>query len=126
MDCDGRPSGPPSNQHPPRVDRSSAAGSADAVPAVVEQAAYLGNTVSYLVRTSGGTGLTVLTPKAGARLPVDSEIAVAWMPPMPWCSAGPSAATRGGARMTQSHDGSSIDLERELTRYLGERRMTRR
>ena len=28
--------------------------------------------------------------------------------------------------MTQSHDGSSIDLERELTRYLGERRMTRR
>ena len=62
----------------PESIRLVAAGSADAVPAVVEQAAYLGNTVSYLVRTSGGTGLTILTPKAGARLPVDSEIAVAW------------------------------------------------
>src|SRR3954449_11850647 len=28
--------------------------------------------------------------------------------------------------MTDPHDGSSIDLERELTRYLGERRMSRR
>ena len=28
--------------------------------------------------------------------------------------------------MTHDHDGSSIDLERELTRYMAERRLTRR
>jgi spermidine/putrescine transport system ATP-binding protein len=50
----------------------------DAIAARVEQAAYLGTTVSYLVRTPGGTGLTVLAPKTGARLPVGSDVAVAW------------------------------------------------
>ena len=49
-----------------------------AIPARVEQAAYLGTNVSYLVRTPGGTGLTVLAPKAGLRLPVGSDVAVAW------------------------------------------------
>ena len=34
-----------------------------AVPARVEQAAYLGTTVSYLVRTTGGTGLTRPRPE---------------------------------------------------------------
>ena len=95
VDCDGRPSGSALEiSIRPESIRLVAAGSADAVPAVVEQAAYLGNTVSYLVRTSGGTGLTILTPKAGARLPVDSEIAVAWdAADALVLGAGPSAAT---------------------------------
>jgi spermidine/putrescine transport system ATP-binding protein len=49
-----------------------------AISARVEQAAYLGTNVSYLVRTPGGTGLTVLAPKAGPRLPVGSDVAVTW------------------------------------------------
>ncbi len=50
----------------------------DAIAARVEQAAYLGTNVSYQLRTTGGTGLTVLAPKAGPRLPVGSDVAVAW------------------------------------------------
>ena len=49
-----------------------------AIPARVEQAAYLGTNVSYQLRTTGGTGLTVLAPKTGIRLPVGSDVAVAW------------------------------------------------
>jgi spermidine/putrescine transport system ATP-binding protein len=51
-----------------------------ALPAVVEQTAYLGSTMSYRLRTAGGLGLTVLTPKAGLRFPVGSDVAVAWSP----------------------------------------------
>ena len=54
----------------------------------VEQAAYLGTTVSYQVRTGGGLTLTVLTPKTDARLPGGHRrrhrLAT---PPMPSCSA---------------------------------------
>jgi spermidine/putrescine transport system ATP-binding protein len=50
------------------------------IPASVEQAAYLGTTVSYIVRTPGGTSLTVLVPKTGARLPVGSSVTVSWDP----------------------------------------------
>jgi spermidine/putrescine transport system ATP-binding protein len=46
----------------------------------VEQAAYLGVTVSYQVRTAGGLALSILAPKAGSRLPVGSEVAVNWSP----------------------------------------------
>ena len=49
-----------------------------ALPAVVEQAAFLGSTISYRLRTAGGLGLTVLTPKAGLRFPVGSDVAVTW------------------------------------------------
>ena len=49
-----------------------------AIAARVEQAAYLGTNVSYQLRTTGGTGLTVLAPKTGIRLPVGSDVAVAW------------------------------------------------
>jgi spermidine/putrescine transport system ATP-binding protein len=52
----------------------------NAVAARVEQAAYLGTSVSYLVRTDGGLALTVLVPKTGPRLPVGSEVAVSWSP----------------------------------------------
>jgi spermidine/putrescine transport system ATP-binding protein len=51
-----------------------------ALPAVVEHAAYLGSTISYRLRTAGGLGLTVLSPKAGVRFPVGSDVAVAWSP----------------------------------------------
>ncbi len=49
-------------------------------PGPVEQAAYLGTTVSYQVRTAGGLMLSVLAPKTGVRLPVGSEVAVSWSP----------------------------------------------
>ena len=49
-----------------------------AIKATVEQAAYLGTTISYQLRTAGGLALTVLTPKTGVRLPVGSDVAVTW------------------------------------------------
>ena len=51
-----------------------------AIEAVVEQAAYLGSTISYRIRTAGGLDLTVLSPKAGIRFPVGSDVAVTWSP----------------------------------------------
>jgi spermidine/putrescine transport system ATP-binding protein len=56
---------------------------ADAVGALrgeVEQAAYLGATVSYQIRTTGGLVLSVIAPKTGVRLPVGTAVAVAWSP----------------------------------------------
>ena len=52
----------------------------DAIKATVEQAAYLGTTISYQLRTAGGLTLTVLSPKTGPRLPVGSDVAVQWSP----------------------------------------------
>ena len=46
----------------------------------VEQAAFLGNTIQYLVRTAGGQPLTVLAPKTGGKLPVGAGVAVSWSP----------------------------------------------
>ncbi len=51
-----------------------------AIRASVEQAAYLGTTISYQLRTAGGLELTVLVPKTGLRLPTGSEVAVTWSP----------------------------------------------
>ncbi len=51
-----------------------------AIAATVEQAAYLGSTISYRLRTAGGLDLTVLSPKTGVRLPVGSDVAVTWSP----------------------------------------------
>jgi ABC-type Fe3+/spermidine/putrescine transport system ATPase subunit len=50
------------------------------IKATVEQAAYLGTTISYQLRTAGGLALTVLAPKAGSRLPVGCDVAVTWSP----------------------------------------------
>jgi spermidine/putrescine transport system ATP-binding protein len=44
----------------------------------VDQAAYLGNIVSYQVVTNGGLNFTVLSPKSGIRLPAGSEVAITW------------------------------------------------
>ena len=49
-----------------------------AIRARVDQAAYLGNIVSYQVVTQGGMHLTVLSPKSGVRLPAGSDIAISW------------------------------------------------
>jgi spermidine/putrescine transport system ATP-binding protein len=49
-----------------------------AIRGEVEQAAYLGTNLTYQVRTAGGLVLSVLTSKAGVRLPVGSEVAVTW------------------------------------------------
>ncbi len=48
--------------------------------ATVEQVAYLGGSVQYIVRTSGGLALTALTPKTGHRLPVGDSVDVTWAP----------------------------------------------
>ena len=46
----------------------------------IEQAAFLGTTIQYLVRTAGGDPLTVLAPKAGGKLPVGADVALSWSP----------------------------------------------
>ena len=51
-----------------------------ALPGTVDQAAYLGTTMSYQVRTAGGLILSVLATKSGVRLPVGSAVAVRWSP----------------------------------------------
>ncbi len=54
---------------------------AEAVGAIrgrVDQAAYLGNTVSYQVITAGGLSVSVLAPKSGIRLPAGSDVAITW------------------------------------------------
>jgi spermidine/putrescine transport system ATP-binding protein len=50
------------------------------ITGAVEQVAYLGATVQYQVRTSGGLAMTILTPKVGTRLPVGSAVALSWPP----------------------------------------------
>ena len=47
---------------------------------IIEQAAYLGASVQYQVRTDGGSAMTVLAPKVGTRLPVGSHVALSWPP----------------------------------------------
>jgi spermidine/putrescine transport system ATP-binding protein len=53
-------------------------GSEPAIAATVEQVAYLGGNVQYIVRTRGGLSITVLAPKTGERLPVDCAVHVHW------------------------------------------------
>jgi spermidine/putrescine transport system ATP-binding protein len=52
----------------------------DPIRGTVEQVAYLGGNVQYQVRTSGGLSITALAPKTGQRLPVGSDVDVAWPP----------------------------------------------
>jgi spermidine/putrescine transport system ATP-binding protein len=54
--------------------------SSSPLAATVEQVAYLGGSVQYLVRTTGGLALTALTPKTGTRLPVGDVVDVSWTP----------------------------------------------
>jgi spermidine/putrescine transport system ATP-binding protein len=74
-----------------RLDGAPATGTG--LAGCVEQAAYLGTTRSYLVRTQGGLGLTVLVARDGPRLPVGSEVVVSWNPDAALVlGAGPAAA----------------------------------
>jgi spermidine/putrescine transport system ATP-binding protein len=50
------------------------------IRATVEQVAYLGGNVQYIVRTAGGLSITVLASKTEARLPVGGAVDVAWPP----------------------------------------------
>ena len=50
------------------------------IPASVEQVAYLGGNVQYLVRSVGGLSITVLAPKTAERLPVGGAVDVTWSP----------------------------------------------
>jgi spermidine/putrescine transport system ATP-binding protein len=50
-----------------------------AIPATVEQVAYLGGNVQYLVRSTGGLSITALAPKTGPRLPVGGAVDVSWL-----------------------------------------------
>jgi spermidine/putrescine transport system ATP-binding protein len=52
----------------------------DPIRGTVEQVAYLGGNVQYQVRTNGGLSITALAPKAEQRLPVGSDVDVAWPP----------------------------------------------
>jgi spermidine/putrescine transport system ATP-binding protein len=48
--------------------------------AAVEQVAYLGSNVQYLVRSAGGLSITAIAPKTGDRLPVGGAVDVTWPP----------------------------------------------
>ena len=50
------------------------------IPGSVEQVAYLGGNVQYLVRSSGGLSITVVAPKTGQRVPVGGAVDVTWSP----------------------------------------------
>jgi spermidine/putrescine transport system ATP-binding protein len=52
----------------------------EALQATVEHVAYLGGNVQYQVRTRGGLAITALVPKAGDRMPVGTDVDVAWSP----------------------------------------------
>jgi len=48
------------------------------IPGEVEQAAYLGAAIQYLVRTHGGMAMTVLAPKTGGRLGTGTAVVLSW------------------------------------------------
>ena len=53
---------------------------ARAIPGTVEQVAYLGGNIQYLVRSDGGLSITALAPTAAARIPVGGAVDVTWSP----------------------------------------------
>jgi spermidine/putrescine transport system ATP-binding protein len=48
------------------------------IAATVEQVAYLGSNVQYIVRTAGGLSLTAIAPKTSGRLAVGEAVDVSW------------------------------------------------
>jgi spermidine/putrescine transport system ATP-binding protein len=50
------------------------------INATVEQAAYLGGNIQYLVRSPSGLSLTALAPTSGDRIPVGDGVEVTWSP----------------------------------------------
>ncbi len=68
-----------------------------------------------------------MLPKTRERLPIGSDVDVVW-PPTEALDylRRPVGSARRRPNVTHRHDGSSIDLERELVRYMAERRVSRR
>jgi spermidine/putrescine transport system ATP-binding protein len=50
------------------------------IDATVDQAAYLGGNVQYLVRSPSGLSITALVPRSGSRIPVGEAVEVTWSP----------------------------------------------
>ena len=55
-------------------------GAVGTINATVEQAAYLGGNIQYLVRSPSGLSLTALAPTSGDRIPVGGGVEVTWSP----------------------------------------------
>jgi spermidine/putrescine transport system ATP-binding protein len=55
-------------------------GAVGTIQATVEQAAYLGGNIQYLVRSPSGLSLTALAAKSGDRIPVGGGVEVTWSP----------------------------------------------
>jgi spermidine/putrescine transport system ATP-binding protein len=66
--------------------------------ATIEQVAYLGGNVQYLVRSTGGLSITVVAPKTGGRLPVGDAVDVTWSPGDALVLAEPPSAQEETAR----------------------------
>jgi spermidine/putrescine transport system ATP-binding protein len=64
------------------------------ISATVEQVAYLGGSVQYIVRTAGGLSITALAPKTGERIPVGGAVDVGWLPAEALVLAGQPEASR--------------------------------
>jgi spermidine/putrescine transport system ATP-binding protein len=56
------------------------AGANGALSATIQQSAYLGSAVQYIVRTTGGVALTVLTAKNAERLTAEQAVVLDWPP----------------------------------------------
>ncbi len=68
---------------PEAIEVAAANGSAveaGRLAATVEQVAYLGSTVQYQVRSSGGVAITAVAPKSGRRHAVGSRVELSWRP----------------------------------------------
>jgi hypothetical protein len=50
------------------------------IDGTVDQAAYLGGNVQYLVRSPSGLSITALVPRSGSRIPVGEAVEVTWSP----------------------------------------------
>jgi spermidine/putrescine transport system ATP-binding protein len=62
------------------VNGAGPTGAVGTINATVEQAAYLGGNIQYLVRSASGLPLTALAPTSGDRIPVGGEVEVTWSP----------------------------------------------
>jgi spermidine/putrescine transport system ATP-binding protein len=50
------------------------------IPGAVEQVAYLGSNVQYLVRSAGGLSIIAVGSTTGTRIPVGGAVDVSWQP----------------------------------------------
>ncbi len=72
-------------------------GSGRAIQGRIEQAAYLGASVQYQVRTQGGELIVAVTPKVGRRFAAGEDVEIEW-PPEDALVVGSPVAAMGGTR----------------------------